>query len=105
MRQTGDDHQRFAHCRHDDGCRRRGFLRRQDRWRSSGYDHIDVQSKQISGEFRKALTAAFGGAILNDEVLSLDVSEVAQALAKGVEVWSVQCHRRRLHHADAPDLA
>src|SRR5262249_14110739 len=48
---------------------------------------------------------AFGGAILDNEVLPLDVSKVPQALAKRLEICSIQFHRRRLQHADAPDPA
>jgi hypothetical protein len=41
---------------------------------------------------------------LNDEILPLNVAEVAETLPEGVIVGAIERRRNRLQNADAPDL-
>jgi hypothetical protein len=106
-RQPGDDtgHQRIAARGHHDGNRCGGILGRHHGGRPARHDQIDVETSQLGRELRKALGAAIGRAIVDDEVLALDVAEVPQTLAQRIEIGGVRRRRNHLQDADAVNLA
>src|SRR5207302_7379642 len=61
-------------------------LGRQSRGRAAGYDQIDVAPGQFGSELRVAAIAALCRAILDEQVLALDITELPQALSKLVDV-------------------
>src|SRR5262249_18284955 len=78
------------------GCERRR--------RSSRHNDIDLGSNQFGRKLRETRRAAFNGSILNDVALTLDVTEVAQAIPEGSQVGSVESRSEGPEHADAPQL-
>jgi hypothetical protein len=64
--------------RHEHDRDRRGrFLRRRHAARR-GHDDIDGRPDQLCGEFVSAFAAALSEAIVDDDVLSLDVSKLTE---------------------------
>ena len=59
---------------------------------------------RVGAELGIALVLAVGRAIADGEILSLDVAELAQALAQRGEVGGVRRGRLALEHGDAVDL-
>ena len=60
-------------------------LGRQSGWRApSRDDHVNLEPDQLGREFRQALGLPLGGPELDDEVLALDVAELAKPLAEGL---------------------
>src|SRR5262249_9922306 len=78
------------------GCERRR--------RSSSHNDIDLGSNQFGRKLRETRRAAFNGSILNDVALTLDVTELAQAIPEGSEVGGVESRRDGLEYADAPQF-
>jgi hypothetical protein len=54
---------------------------------------------------RETLGASVGRTVVEDEILSLDVAKLAQALSKGIEIGGVRRRWGRLQHTDTPDPA
>jgi len=52
----------------------------------------------------EAPSTAIGGAILNDKVLSLDISELSQTSAKRIKVRGIQLQGNGFQHANSPHL-
>jgi len=94
---------RIAHRRHDDGNRSRRVLGGGGRRRATGNDHIDLETHERGGELRESLRVTIGGPVFEKEVLALDVAQLAQASAQGVEVGRVLRLRYRLENADTVD--
>jgi hypothetical protein len=69
----------------DDRNARGGFLRRGDRRAAGRKDDVDLQRDQLGRELRQPLVVAVGGAVLDDEVLSSDVAELAHSGEEGGE--------------------
>src|SRR5262249_11907953 len=53
---------------------------------------------------RETFAATVTRAIFDSQVASLDVSELSQSLAKGVEIGGIERRRCRLQHAEAPNF-
>ena len=87
------------------GMVRGRMLGRQGRLRPSRHDQVDLQSDELRGQARESLVAAVGRAVLDHEVLPLDVPEIAQPLPEGVEVGRIDRRRRSLEHADPVELS
>src|SRR6267142_5726350 len=76
-----------VHDTHKDDRHRRGRLPgRQSRWPSRSQDDIDLQADQLLGQLRKLVDAAVGGSEFHNHILAIDISPLAQALLKAVEV-------------------
>src|SRR5439155_14859871 len=73
------------------------------RWRAAGHDQIDVEPAQLGGETRVAASAALCRAILDEQVLTLGITELPQPLSKFIDVRRVVGQGHRLEHADAVD--
>src|SRR5262245_4798537 len=96
---------RFANRRHNDWNSGGGVFGGKCRWRSSRHEDVYFQADQLDRKFREALDTTFARAIFNDEVLALDIAEPPHLAPEGIDVGCVECFRRGLQHADAPDLA
>src|SRR5712691_2132837 len=77
----------------DDGYRRRGLAGGFERCRAAGKDHGDLEADQLGYEIRELADASLRHSVLDDDVLSLDVAELAQPLAEcpGAEVIRSGC--------------
>jgi hypothetical protein len=75
VREARHGNQRVGNRHHDDrdGCG--GALGRQDRWHSPQHDQINIQANEFRRQVREAPGTA-GRAILDGDVLPLDVAEV-----------------------------
>jgi hypothetical protein len=62
--------------RHDDRDRAGGLLRGTDRGASDGQDDIHLESDQLGREVGQSLDLSLGIALLDDEVLPLDVAQL-----------------------------
>jgi hypothetical protein len=56
------------------------FLNGLDRWCSSGNDHINFELDQLGREHAQPITFSLTVAILNDDVLSLNMAKFPQTL-------------------------
>src|SRR5262249_9619464 len=87
---------------HHDRNGRRGLLRGRYRGIVSGDDDVDLEPYELSGELRKSLSLSAGLAPFHDDVLTLGVTELAQAVAEGlVGSWA---QRVGVEHADPRHL-
>ena len=94
----------IAHSGEHNRNGRGGLLGCQCAWRTTGYDHIDVELHQLGCELREAVVSAIGPPIVDDNVLALLVSELAKARSQGVNVASRLRVRRHAEKADPVDL-
>src|SRR5439155_16704227 len=93
----------IARADHDDGNRWRRSLKLHDRPIAEGRDDVNLETDQLGRQLRKSLETRFRRPGLDDEVLPLDVAEVAEALPKRLQV--PRCGGVRVSEmADAPDL-
>src|SRR6476469_183444 len=77
-------------------------------YRCSGcHDHVYIFPHQLRGQCAKDVGFSVRETRLNDEILSLDVSELAHSLQKCFVASRVQrrLERTKVEKADAPDLA
>src|SRR4029077_19311925 len=88
---------------HDNGYRRGGLLGRQRCRRSPRYDHIDLEAEQLCRQLGKKVGLSLGGAVLDEEISPLDISEIPQLVDERYEIV-VLCSRSRLKHTHAIDL-
>src|SRR4029453_14975749 len=65
--------------RHHDGDRVRDVLGYQCRRRTSGHDDVNLEPNQLGREVREPFRAAVGRAVLDHDVLPLDVPELSYA--------------------------
>jgi hypothetical protein len=75
---TGD---RVSHRGHDDRNRAGRILCRLRGRRQQGDDDVDVEESQFTGQGGGTVAAAIGGPPLDDDILTLDVSLLLQAVA------------------------
>jgi len=75
---TGD---RVSHRGHDDRNRAGRILCRLRGRRQQGDDDVDVEESQFTGQRGGTVAAAIGGPPLDDDILTLDVSLLLQAVA------------------------
>jgi hypothetical protein len=74
---------RIAHMRHDDGDRAGGMLRRTTRLRPRRDDDIDLAVDELGRELAEPLVLALDPAVLNSDVLSLNIAVLVQGAAEG----------------------
>src|SRR5262249_12060741 len=60
-------------------------------------DHVDVASDQLRGEVRQQLAVPGGRSVLNDDVATFVISDLAQALQKGLTLgrWLLRQGRQQ----------
>jgi hypothetical protein len=87
MRQTADESgsDRVTNQEHDDRDRRCHSLGLDRLSRSDGYDQIDLQPDEFGREPRNSFRFVVSVAVFEDEVLALDVSEVAETRDETVQ--------------------
>src|SRR5215471_10632430 len=73
--------------------------------RSPRHNQIDLAAQELGYECRKALGAAIGRAIVDDEVLFLGISKLREASPERTDVGGFGRLAGGIQHADAPDLA
>ena len=78
------------------GCLLRGEGAR-DRVR---HDDIDLEPNELGRECGKTIVLTFCKAILDDDVLAIDVTQVAKSRSKGIDAGGPCCRRG---HAQEPD--
>jgi hypothetical protein len=74
------------------------LLGRSRRSGSDGDDDVDIEFDELSGETRCGIAVPLAPTVLNDNVLSFDVSELAQALPERF----IRGPRRDAQITDAP---
>jgi hypothetical protein len=77
---------RIARADHDDGNRLRRPRQRRDRRIAEGRNDVQLEADELGRQRRKPFEARVRQARLDDEVLALDVPEVAEALPKRFQV-------------------
>ena len=89
-RQAGDE--AFSHRiivrRHHDGDRAGGVLRCTDPGVAPYHNHLHLESNQLGRQVREPLVPPLRPAPLNNEVLTLDIAEIAQPLPEGLHRWT-----------------
>src|SRR5207249_11994495 len=68
----------IACSHHDNGDGRRCSLGGERRWRALGHDDFDFEPDQLSRKSRPPLASPLGPSKLEDDVLPLRVTEIAQ---------------------------
>ena len=89
---------------HDDR-NRAGFHGGERGRRAARKDHIGLRARELGRERRKAVPLAVRRAVVENEVLALDVAGLAHALPERLQVRQVVGLRRHVEDADAIDLA
>src|SRR5262245_61002782 len=85
---------------HDDGSRPRGPPGRQCRGVSVRHEHVGLELNELDCEVRESFRAAPCRTVLDDEILTLDVSKLSESLSKRVEVSDISVCLENLEHAD-----
>jgi hypothetical protein len=75
--------------RHDDRDRPRRLLGGSHRLGRRGDDHVDVEAHELGGETGESVGVAVRVSGLEDDVLALEVAEVAQTLAERLRVHGI----------------
>jgi hypothetical protein len=85
VRQAGDEPEpnRISGGGHHDRDRARGVLGSTDRGGSLCHNHVHREPDQLGRLVTETLFAPLRIAVLQDEVLTLDVTEIAQRLLEG----------------------
>ena len=88
-RQAGDEPlpHRIRGARHHDRDRARGVLGSAGRGGASCHNHVHLEPDQLGRQVGEPLVLPLRIAVLNDEVLALDIAEVAQTLPEGLQRW------------------
>jgi hypothetical protein len=73
--------------------------------RSPRNDHMHVEANQLGHQLGQALAATIGGTIVDNQILSLDVSELSQSSEEAIHVGPVELAGCGVQHSDSPDLA
>src|SRR5258706_13563853 len=89
------------HHRHDDWKRTCRLLSRFGTLRARCHDDVDGHPDQLDGKLGKALESSFSPSFLDDEVRSVRMTQVTEALPEGVEERSVRRGRAVGQPADA----
>src|SRR5262249_22989404 len=77
---------RITSARHHNRDRVRGMLGSADSGSAHSHNHIHLEPDQLGREVGEPLLTPLRRAVLNDEVLALDIPEVAQFLPEGLQV-------------------
>jgi hypothetical protein len=87
VRQAGDEplRNRIRGAPHHDRERARGVLGSADRGDAPCDNHVHLEPDQLGRQVAEPLETPLRIAVLNDEVLALDITEVAQTLPKGLQ--------------------
>jgi hypothetical protein len=91
---------RIGARRHDYGNRARGFRDRQIGWHRRGDDDVWTEPDQFCGQGRKPLEVAVGESVLEANIAAFYVAEVAQAVAKRVDLLLQDCGGSGVKEAD-----
>jgi hypothetical protein len=85
VRQAGDEPlpNRITGARHHNRDRARGVLGRPDRVAAPRHDDVHLEPNQLGRQVGEPLVPPLRIPVLNDEVLALDVVELAQTLPEG----------------------
>jgi hypothetical protein len=86
-RQAGDEScpNRISGACHHDRERARGVLGCTGRCGSYGHKHVDVEPDQLGRQVGEPFILSLCPTVLDDEVLALDIAEVAQPLPEGID--------------------
>src|SRR5712691_5174835 len=89
MPQAGDQpgRNRINAHQHHDRDRARGVLGGEGRAGSPWHHHVDLELDQLSRQLAETCFTALCPALLKDDVLALDVAQVAQTLAESLQRW------------------
>src|SRR5205814_3156763 len=74
-----------AYGTHDDGYRRGGLLRREHGVGPPSKNDVYVEADEFVRQLGKSLVAALGVAVLEANVLTLDISEIIESLSKRID--------------------
>ena len=95
---------RIASHDHDDGdCRRCSFGRLGSR-RPVGKNNVDLEPDQLRRQRGKAIVPALRPPVLDDDILTLHVAEVAKTLAERLQLAPVSGSRGGSQQADPGNL-
>ena len=88
MRETSDNagSDRIARAEENDRDCFSRLLKSEKGWCTRGKDRVDFQSDQFRGELRKTIFLSLCLAVLNENVLPINVAEFPQPLNKYIEV-------------------
>ena len=70
----------------------------------AGYDHTDVEPREIGSKFRQPFFTMFAEAIFDDDVSALDIAKLAQALLEARNFRRIASSRAGPYPADARHL-
>src|SRR5215470_16702316 len=70
---------------HDDGDRRGGLLRREHGVGPPGKNDVNVEADEVVRQLGKPLVVSLGVAVLEANVLTLDIPEIIESLSKRVD--------------------
>ena len=70
---------------HDDGNRRGGLLGGEHRLGAPSENDVHFEADEIIRQIGESLVASFGVAVLEANVLALDVAEIVECLSKGID--------------------
>src|SRR4030095_11779960 len=62
--------------------------------------HVRLELNELECEVGEPFGGAVGRAVLNDEILALDVSELSEPFSERVEVRDIRARLQDLQHAD-----
>jgi hypothetical protein len=104
--QTGDEpcFHRIAGIHHDNRDHPCRSLGRQRRPLGGGDEHVHALPHKVGGHLGEALTVAFRPAILEEDVLALDVTQASQAIRKRHDDVRSRCRRRGHQQPDTARL-
>src|SRR5262249_7324176 len=72
---------------------------------SSGHDRVDFETNQLGRQIREAFGAPVRRVVFDEQVLSLDIAELAEALLERRKIGCVERPRDCLQHPYAPDFS
>ena len=81
---------RIGHPHEYDRHRASGFFHRDRRVGGDTHEHIGLHRHELRGEGGKSVKRAILVTVLDDNVASLDVAELAQSLPEGLQSWGVR---------------
>src|SRR5262249_52042313 len=90
--------------RHDDGNRRRGVLGGARGERTSGHDHVDLQTRERDRESTEAIRVSVCITEIEDDGLALHVAQLAKTLTKCLDANRVGGRRAPNQNANSGNL-
>src|SRR5262249_61044584 len=85
---------------HNDGDRLGRLLGRQHRWRRHGGYDVHLEADQLGREVGEPLVLPLRPSVLHDDVLALDIAQVAQPLLEGLAICTANKRGARTEPAD-----